>query len=141
MDTLHTSPQICYYSHKPSDKPWMKKEPRGPYNKWNIYVASCDTLLHHPCIKMMFGSSLPPVACLIDVICVCLRIVVSNTYCVVFFVSLRQKKRHNSFAPIVSICLIWKVRWRSWHLMRTVKERWETLPVLHTSTSFYQTVK
>jgi hypothetical protein len=35
-------------------------------------------------IKKMFGSSLPLVACLIYVICVCLRIVVSNTYCVVF---------------------------------------------------------
>jgi hypothetical protein len=66
-----------------------------------VIVASRNrndkSLLTHvsvPCcyyfrIKMMFGSSLPPVACLIDVICVCLRIVVSNTYCVVFFVSLR----------------------------------------------------
>ena len=33
----------------------------------------------------MFDSSLPPVGCLIYVICVCLRIVVSNTYCAVFF--------------------------------------------------------
>ena len=33
--------------------------------------------------KTMFGSSLPPV---IYVICVCLRIVVSNTYCVATFV-------------------------------------------------------
>ena len=35
----------------------------------------------------MFGSSLSPVVCrraLIYVICVCLGIVVSNTYCVVF---------------------------------------------------------
>jgi len=36
----------------------------------------------------MFGSSLPPVDCFIYVICVCLRIVVSNTYCVVFFLRL-----------------------------------------------------
>jgi len=41
-------------------------------------------------IKTMFGSSLPPVVCrkahecLIYVICVCLRIVRCNTYCVVF---------------------------------------------------------
>jgi hypothetical protein len=39
--------------------------------------------------KTMFGSSLPPVVCrkairLIYVICVCLRRVVSTTYCVVF---------------------------------------------------------
>ena len=34
-------------------------------------------------IETMFGSSLPPVICLICVICVCLRIVVSNTYCIV----------------------------------------------------------
>jgi hypothetical protein len=39
-------------------------------------------------IKTMFSSSLPPVVCrrahcLIYVICVCFRIVVSNTYCVV----------------------------------------------------------
>ena len=44
-------------------------------------------------IKTVFGSSLPPVffvggSCLIYVICVCLRIVVSNTYCVVFLLSL-----------------------------------------------------
>ena len=33
----------------------------------------------------MYSSSLPPVVCRRDhVICVCLRIVVSNTYCVVF---------------------------------------------------------
>ena len=39
-------------------------------------------------IKTMFGSSFPPVVCrcLFYVICVCLRIVVSNTYRVVFFV-------------------------------------------------------
>ena len=43
-------------------------------------------------IKTMFGSSLPPVvcecSCFIYVICVCLRIEVSNAYCVVcvFFV-------------------------------------------------------
>jgi hypothetical protein len=36
-------------------------------------------------IKTIFGSLLPP--CLICVICVCLRIVVSNTYCVVFLFS------------------------------------------------------
>jgi len=35
----------------------------------------------------MFGSSLPPY--LIYVICVCLCIVVSNTYCVVFLFLLR----------------------------------------------------
>jgi len=41
-------------------------------------------------IKMMFGSSLPASSCLwegsrlIYVICVCLRILESNTYCVVF---------------------------------------------------------
>jgi len=32
----------------------------------------------------MFGSFLPQVVCLIYVICVCFRIVLSNTYCVVF---------------------------------------------------------
>ena len=40
--------------------------------------------------KTMFGSSLPPVVCrsvhvLFTLFCVCLHIVVSNTYCVVFF--------------------------------------------------------
>jgi len=48
------------------------------------WVSCCDVR-----IQPMFGSSLPPVvckrsSCLIYVICVCLRIVVSNTYCVVF---------------------------------------------------------
>ena len=39
-------------------------------------------------IKTMLGLSLPPLVCrrLIYFICVCLRIVVSNTYCVVFLV-------------------------------------------------------
>ena len=48
-------------------------------------------------MKTMFGPSLPPVvctegSCLIYVICVCLRIVVSNTCCVLYllcFVRLR----------------------------------------------------
>ena len=41
-------------------------------------------------LKMMFGSSLPPVVCrrnhvlFIYVICVCLHVMVANTYCVVF---------------------------------------------------------
>ena len=44
-------------------------------------------------IYTMLGSSLPPVVCRggsrhIYVICVCLRIVVSNTYCGVFFLCL-----------------------------------------------------
>jgi hypothetical protein len=44
-------------------------------------------------IATMFGSSLPPVVCrrahvfFFYVICVCLRIVMCNTYCVVFFLS------------------------------------------------------
>jgi hypothetical protein len=36
------------------------------------------------CMKTMFGLSLSPVFCLIYVICVCLCIVMSHTYCVVF---------------------------------------------------------
>jgi len=32
----------------------------------------------------MFGSSLPQIVCLIYIICVCLHIVVSSTYCVMF---------------------------------------------------------
>ena len=60
----------------------------------------CCGLRYNFHIKAMFGSSLPPVvcrrvhvftssclwegSCLIYVIFVCLRIVVSNTYCVVF---------------------------------------------------------
>ena len=40
-------------------------------------------------LKTMFGSSLPPVVCsthvlFIYVICVSLRVMVANTYCVVF---------------------------------------------------------
>ena len=48
-----------------------------------LWVPFCDDHydLH---IKTMFGSSLLPVVCLIYIICVCLRIVVFNTYCVVF---------------------------------------------------------
>jgi hypothetical protein len=34
---------------------------------------------------LMFGSLLPGVVCLIYISCVCLRIVVPSTYCVVFF--------------------------------------------------------
>jgi hypothetical protein len=47
------------------------------------YYMSLSSDFH---IKTMFGSSLPPVfwesSCLIYVVCVCLRIVVTNTYCV-----------------------------------------------------------
>jgi hypothetical protein len=56
-----------------------------------LYVLSsllwCPLRFH---IKTMFGSSLPPVVCrsvhvnLIYVICGCLRIVVSNAYCVLY---------------------------------------------------------
>jgi hypothetical protein len=53
-------------------------------------------------IKTMFGSSLPPVvckegSCLINVICVCLCTVVSNTYCVVFL---------KCFFFVFSFCLL-----------------------------------
>ena len=42
-------------------------------------------------LKIMFGSSLPPVVCrrahvLFTFFCVCVRLVVSNTYCVIVFV-------------------------------------------------------
>ena len=47
-------------------------------------VPCCDLRCDF-CIKTMFGSSLLPVVCIIYVICVCLRIVVSNIYCVVFW--------------------------------------------------------
>ena len=51
-------------------------------------VPSCDAQCDFSIIAM-FPFSLPPVvcrrfSCLIYVICICLRIVVSNTYCVVF---------------------------------------------------------
>jgi hypothetical protein len=36
-------------------------------------------------INTMFYSTLPSVVCFIYVICVCLRIVVTDIYCVVFF--------------------------------------------------------
>ena len=57
----------------------------------------CDLTFGVPCfdfrIQTMDGSSLPPVflqegSCLINVICVCLRIAVSNAHCVGFFVFL-----------------------------------------------------
>ena len=53
-----------------------------------FWVLCCD-VRYDFCIKTMFGSSLPPVVCnsthvLNTVICVCLRVVVSNIYSVVF---------------------------------------------------------
>jgi len=52
------------------------------------FWVRCSGVRYDFHIKTMFGSSLPPVlcscACLIHVICFYLRIVVSNTYCVVF---------------------------------------------------------
>jgi hypothetical protein len=62
--------------------------PFSPYSS-----VLCTLPRHYPCcdvrydfrIKTMFGSSLiPAVSCLIYVIGVCLRIVVSNTHCVLF---------------------------------------------------------
>ena len=58
----------------------------------NTRVPCCD-VRYDFCIKMMFGSSLPPVvfqegSCLNYVVCVCLHIVVSNTYGVMFFLVL-----------------------------------------------------
>ena len=54
--------------------------------------------------KTMFGPSLPPVVCLclIHVICVCMRIVVSNTYCVVFFFRLVYR-----MLPVSLDCPCW----------------------------------
>jgi hypothetical protein len=49
-----------------------------------LYVLCCD-IPYGFCMETMFGSSLPPVVCsLIYVICLCFRLVMSNTYCVVF---------------------------------------------------------
>ena len=49
-----------------------------------LFALSSD--VHYDfCINTMFGSSLSPVFCLIYIICVCLHIVLSNTYGVVFF--------------------------------------------------------
>ena len=53
---------------------------------WLSSVLWCDVQYYDFRIKTMFNSSLPPVVCrrcLIYVICICLHIVVSNTYCVV----------------------------------------------------------
>ena len=57
----------------------------------------------------MFGSSLPPVvckegSCLINVICVCLRILVSNTYCVVFCFEFRCLVPYVTSFSGLSIC-------------------------------------
>jgi len=55
---------------------------------FTLRVPCCD-VRYDVLIKTMFGSSLSPVvckrvSCFIYVICVCLRIVMSNTYCVMF---------------------------------------------------------
>ena len=56
-----------------------------------MFLVPCCDVRYDFRIKTKFGSSLPPVvcrrACLIYVICVCLRIVLSNTYCVACFCS------------------------------------------------------
>jgi hypothetical protein len=59
------------------------------YNVSMICVPCCD-VRDDFLIKRMFGSSLPQVVCrgggsLIYAMCVCLRILLSDTYCVVFF--------------------------------------------------------
>ncbi len=56
---------------------------------FTFWVPCCNVIYDFRIITI-FGSSLPPVVCrrahecLIYVMCVCLRIVVSNIYCVVF---------------------------------------------------------
>ena len=55
---------------------------------FTFWVPVCD-VRYEFCIKTTFGSSLPPVVCRqgschVYVICVCLPIVVSNTYCVLY---------------------------------------------------------
>ena len=55
----------------------------------------------------MFGLSLPPVVCrrdhvILTCICVCLRIVVSKTYCVVFLFCFSS-----SMLPVFLDCLFW----------------------------------
>ena len=53
---------------------------------FTLWVPCCDVRYNFH-IKTMFGSYLPPVVCrspLIYIICVCLRIVVSNTLCALF---------------------------------------------------------
>ena len=55
---------------------------------FRFWVPCCDVRYDVHMITM-FGSSLTPIVCLSYVICVSLRIVVSNTYCfVVFFLRL-----------------------------------------------------
>ena len=55
----------------------------GTKSRHCLYEEKC--YVRYDCrIKTMFCSSLSPGSCLIYVICVSLRIMVSNTYCVVF---------------------------------------------------------
>ena len=63
--------------------------PFTPILQGDNYLVPCCFVRYNVRIKTMFGSSLPPVvcrrvSCFIHVICACLRIAVSNTYCVVF---------------------------------------------------------
>jgi hypothetical protein len=55
-----------------------------------LYILCYVFDVHYDfCIQALFGSSLPPVVCRryhALFICVCLRIVVSSTYCVMYFV-------------------------------------------------------
>ena len=69
-------------------------------------VPSCDV---HFRIKTMFGSSLPEVVCrkalfLIHVICVCLHIVVSNKYCILFFVVVVFLRIEYPMLPVSLAC-------------------------------------
>jgi hypothetical protein len=60
--------------------------------------------MHQQLIQFVFNSSLQEDSCLIYVICVCLSIFVSNTYCVVVFVCLSIFVS-NTYCVVVFVCL------------------------------------
>ena len=64
-------------------------DPRNFHYRWYLsdIISRIDNdMIKKKAIMTLFSAMCLFVACLIYVICVCLRIVVPNTYCVVFFV-------------------------------------------------------
>ena len=82
---------------------------RAPEFNPGVHVPLLFSFL---CFPIMFGSSLAPLvcrydgSCLIYVICVCLSVVVSNTYCVVFLFCLSS-----SMLAVSLDCPFWLTFW------------------------------
>ena len=74
-----------------------------------FWVLCCDVHYNFH-INVMWCSFLPPIVCRRAHVCVCLRIVVSNTYCVVFFfilcTVLPASEFYHVYFNVLPVCLV-----------------------------------